>query len=90
MIRGVQDELGPHSVVLWAAVVEERVGEVCHAFAAQAVPTAEEHCVLQRSKEKEKWKLHPYDISLMGMGQSNVHACLSVYELTYRRLVNTQ
>jgi len=46
VIGGIQDELGPDAVVLWTAVVKEGVGEVRHPFAAEAVPTAEEHCIL--------------------------------------------
>lgn len=58
MIGSIQDKLSPDSIVLWTAVVEKRVSKVRHAFTAQAVPTAEEHCVLQRQrKEKSRRRM---------------------------------
>lgn len=54
VISSIQDELSPDSVVLWTAVVKQRIGKVGHSFTAQAVPTAEEHGILQRQREKKR------------------------------------
>lgn len=53
MIRGIQDELGPDPVVLWTAVVKERVGKIGHPFTVQAVPTDEEHSILKGQRLRQ-------------------------------------
>lgn len=54
MISSIQDELSPDSIVFWTAVVKQGVGQVGHSFTAKAVPTGEEHCILQRHREKSR------------------------------------
>lgn len=34
VISSIQDELSPDSVVLWTAVVKQRIGKVGHSFTA--------------------------------------------------------
>ena len=51
VVGGVQDELGPHAVVLWAAVVEQGVGQVRHPLSAQRLAAHEEHSILAREGE---------------------------------------
>ena len=51
VVGGVQDELGPYAVVLWAAVVEQGVGQVRHPLSAQSLAAHEEHSVLARERE---------------------------------------
>lgn len=44
--RSIQDEFSPNSIVLWTAVVKQRICEVGHPFTAETVATAEEHSIL--------------------------------------------
>ena len=54
VMSSIQDELSPDSVVLRAAVVKQRIGEIGHPFAAEAVSAAEEHGVLQTHGRKNE------------------------------------
>ena len=53
VVGGVQDELGPHAIVLWTAVVEQGVGQVRHPLSAQSLAAHEEHGVLARERKRE-------------------------------------
>lgn len=57
---GVQDELRPHAVVLWAAVVEQGVGQVRHPFSAQRLPAREEHRILARGEGETQARVYKY------------------------------
>ena len=53
VVGGIQDELCSDPVVLWRAVVEQGVGQVGHAFTAQTLSTAEEHCILGGGEDRQ-------------------------------------
>lgn len=54
VMSSIQDELSPDSIVLRAAVVKQRIGEIGHSFTAEAVPAAEEHGILQTHGKKTR------------------------------------
>lgn len=53
MISGIEDELCPDSVVLWTAVVKERIGQIRHSFTGEGVPTDEEHRILKTHRKQQ-------------------------------------
>lgn len=85
---GIQDELGPHSVVLRAAVVEERVGQIRHSFTAQVVATAEEHCVLQeKDKKNQKYSISDKNTSIQKIFIHLIQTHMNVFFLLSNVLV---